>query len=111
MAAPSAPKSLRQVPVASGDGNAEELGAPLVNEGAKIRLQPPPEYGTRDKASPQGSAQVGTADSSCLGDLGNGQSEEPHQEPHTVEVPPIPVRWTGLGLVTPCNGVLGGRRG
>ena len=51
----SAPKSLRQVPLASSDRNAEELGVPLVNQSPEVPLQPPPENRTGDEAPAQGS--------------------------------------------------------
>ena len=47
-----------QVPIASSDRYAEELGAPLVNQFAQVPLQTPPENGAGDKAPAQGSAQV-----------------------------------------------------
>lgn len=44
--------------LADSDRNAEELGAPLVNQFPQISLQTPPENRTGDKASAQGSGQV-----------------------------------------------------
>ena len=84
----------------------KELGAPLVNQSPQIRLQPPPENRTWDETSAQSPAQVGTADPSRLGDLRYAQAKQPHQEPHPVQIPPVPVRLGVEGLVTGCNGVL-----
>lgn len=55
---PSAPKSLRQVLLASSDRNLEELGGSLVNQAPQVPLQTPPENRARDKAPAQCSAQI-----------------------------------------------------